>query len=116
MIVATDELFAWARAFAVTQAVEVPIYTWALRAGPLPGRWLKPLAAAFGTSLVTHPFIFLVLPRVWPGSYGGYVLAAEAVAVGVEAVWLARFGLRAPLLVSLLANAASVGVGWLVLA
>lgn len=101
---------AWLAAFALTQLVEVPIYTWALGDGArrLPTR----VALAFAASCPTHPFVFLVLPRLWPGSYAGYVAAAEAVAVLVEAAWLRHLRVGRPLGISVLANGASTLVGW----
>lgn len=96
---------AWLAAFALTQLVETPIY--ARRLVGRRHRWL----IAFAASTLTHPFIFLVLPRWWSGDWQSYFLAAEAIAVCVEAGWLACFGVRAPLLVALVANAASVIVG-----
>lgn len=107
------ELTRWAAAFLLTQAVEVPVYLRALRTGALAGRPAAVrFAAAFAASLVTHPFVFLLLPRLWPGSYLGYVAAAEAVAVLVEALWLRAWRVESPLAWSLGANAASTAVGW----
>jgi hypothetical protein len=99
-------LSAWAWAFALTQIVEVPIYRAAL--GPRRGAWL----IAFGASMLTHPFIFLALPRSWGGDWTTYFWAAEAVAVLGEALWLRAFRLRAPLFWAQIANTASVAVGW----
>lgn len=93
---------AWLSAFAVTQAVEVPIY---LRA--LPGRPV----ACFAASLVTHPVVFFVFPEVWPGSYWAQVAAAEAFAVGVEAAYLSALGVSRSVWWALGANAASLAVG-----
>ncbi|MEZ4471837.1 MAG: hypothetical protein R3F60_13810 [bacterium] len=99
---------AWLAAFLLTQAVEVPIYMRALRGGR--GRRA---ALAFGASALTHPLIFLALPRVWTGSYLGYVSIAEAVAVGGEAIYLAALGVPRSVAWALGANAASVAVGLL---
>jgi hypothetical protein len=96
-------LLGWLGAFAVTQAVEVPIYARALR-----GRW----AVAFGASLLTHPVVWFGFP-VWFRSlgYARHVALAEAFAVAVEALWLSRFGVRRSVWWALAANAASVAVG-----
>ena len=96
---------AWLSAFALTQIIEVPIYARALRGRR--GRWL----IAFAASTLTHPFIFLVLPDLWHGGWLSYVLAAEAIAVCVEAAWLWRFGVRRAVLITLIANALSTGIG-----
>jgi hypothetical protein len=87
----------------VTQAVEVPIYTRALR-----GRW----TVAFAASLITHPVVWFGFPA-WCQSLGYVreVLLAEAFAVAVEALWLRLWGVRRSVWWSLGANAASVAVG-----
>lgn len=96
---------AWLSAFVVTELVEAPIYARCLK--PRSDRWLIALAA----SALTHPFIFLVLPDLWSGGWISYVLAAEAIAISVEALWLRLFGVRRATLVALLANGASTLVG-----
>jgi len=96
---------AWLSAFALTQALEVPIYGLALRGRR--ARW----AWAFGASALTHPFIFLVLPRFWPGDALTYVVFAEAVAVGGEAIYLAALRVPRSVAWALLANGVSAGVG-----
>ncbi len=114
-----DRLLPWLLAFAFTQLVEVPIYRRALD-----GRTL----VAFGASTITHPVVWFVFPWLFarfvplgfaPGEHGQFwhywtmVAAAETFAVGVEALWLAAFGLPRALLWSLLANASSLGLGLL---
>jgi hypothetical protein len=97
---------AWLAAFAFTQAVEVPLYTWALRRRRVAALW------AFGASALTHPVVWFVMPQLsWPGGYWGYVAAAETFAVGVEALYLRSLGVRWPLLWALLANGASASLG-----
>ncbi len=100
-----NALGAWAAAYAVTAVVEAPIYARALR--PRAGALL--LGALL--SLPTHPLVFLALPRIWPGTYLGYVATAEALAVLGEAGLLALLRAPAPLAWSLAANAASTVVG-----
>ena len=97
----------WLIAFAVTQAVELPIYAGALRVRG----WSKALGIAFGASLITHPFVWFLFPRI-SDNYWIYLATAEAFAIGVEALWLRRFGLRDPLLWSALANGLSAGTGF----
>ncbi len=96
-------LLAWLGAFAVTQAVEVPLYGRALR-----GRW----GVAFAASLWTHPVVWFGFP-LWFRTLGHVrqVVLAEAFAVAIEAVWLWRFGVRRSIWWALAANAASVAVG-----
>ena len=96
---------AWLAAFFVTQLVEVPIY---VRAQD--GRLLRRLAIAFGASLLTHPIVWFVVPRLFD-NYFVMAVAAETFAVLTEAISLACFRVRRPLVWSLAANAASLGVG-----
>lgn len=114
----------FALAFALTQIVEVPIFTRALR-GP------RPLAArvaiAFGASALTHPIVWFVMPLVAARLLAAssrvgvsldligrtllYGALAEGFAVLAEAAWLRAFGVRRALPWSIAANAASVIVG-----
>lgn len=111
----------WLVAFGFTQLVEVPIHVLAQR--PLGRPPSMRVLAAFAASMWTHPFVWFVfplLPRTW-GCTGSiwcwvqHVVLAELFAVGVEAAWLWRLGVRRPLAWSLLANAASFGLGALLL-
>lgn len=103
--VSAGELTAWLAAFTLTQIVEVPIYAICLKNRRL--RWVW----AFGASVLTHPCIFLLLPRIWPGGHLTYVASAEAVAVGGEAIYLAALGVPRSIAWALLANGASLAVG-----
>jgi ABC-type Co2+ transport system permease subunit len=115
----TPEIRAWLGAFAFTQAIEMPIWTYALARQrrlaadeePWP-LWLC-VAVAFGASAVTHPVVWFVIPRWAPGGYVAMVVQAEAFAVLVEAGYTGLLGLRRSLAWSLLANAASAGLGLL---
>lgn len=102
----TDGLLAWLGGFAVTQAIEVPLYARALRGRR--GRW----AVAFGASALTHPVVWFAFPA-WLGGwpYVRQVALAEAFAVAVEALWLGAWGVRRSVVWALAANAASVAVG-----
>jgi hypothetical protein len=88
----------WLARFLFTQLIEVPIYTYALR-----GRSL----VAFGASAITHPVVFFVFPRLWPGGYWSMIVAAEIFAFVVEGFYLRRAGLRRAFLWSLVSNGAS---------
>lgn len=98
-------LVAWLSAFAVTQAVEVPVYVRALKGHSRRWWW------AFGASAVTHPVVFFGFGRLWPGGYWSGVAAAEAFAVAVEAAWLSALGVERSVAWALLANGLSVAVG-----
>lgn len=121
-----DLALRYAFAFVATQLVECPIYA----LGPLRRR-PHPVVAAFGASLLTHPFAALALPAllgrvlerpVWvPGEtalttefalrVAAFGLLSEGFAVVVEAAYLRALGARRALAWSLLANGASAGLG-----
>lgn len=112
----------WLLAFAFTQAVECPIYASALRDRTRGGETTWPLGArlagAFGASALTHPVVWFVIPWLWEqlgwlGGYWGMVAAAEAFAWGAEGLYLRALALRSPFAWSLVANAASFGLGLL---
>jgi len=105
----------WGEAFALTLAVEVPLYVAALvglRLAPL----RRGLLAAVVVNLATHPLLWWALSR---DVTMGAVVLAEVCVVLVEGlivrVVTRRDGLLA-LLVALGANAASFAVGLLVTA
>jgi len=114
-------LAAWLAAFLFTQAVEVPIYVTALHrasrrpSAPLAERGLLALyVIAFGASALTHPIVWFLIPRLPFGSYAAMVVCAEVFAVVAEGVYLRALGvmsLRRGLVLSLVANAASAGLG-----
>ena len=130
MTVNAAYVWAWLSAFVSTQAIEVPIYAFALgrdREGG-PGRWPARLGIAFLLSAVTHPCVWFVIPRVfyasawydelayaWPAldehRYALFFAAAEGFAVLVEAALLRAFKVERALLWALVANASSVAFG-----
>lgn len=93
---------AWLVAFVFTQVVEVPIY---LR--------VTTLRVAFLASTFTHPIVWFVFPMFWPRGYWSMIAAAETFAWGMEALWLRSMGVKRPMVWSLIANAASFGLGML---
>lgn len=98
-------------AFALTLLVEVAVLVAIHRRERPLGRIL---ATALGANALTHPVVFLVLPR-WIADWGTYLVVAEAFALVVEApvIWLGlrpEPGLRS-LSSSALANGASYLVG-----
>jgi len=100
----------WLSAFFVTQLIEVPIYLACMHRQALPERWPARFLIAFGASAFTHPIVWFVLPRL-ELSYWLYVAVAETWAVGAEAFYLGRFGLRKSLLWAFVANVCSAGLG-----
>lgn len=94
-------------AFLLTESIEVPLYLYGMR-GDSPLHWR--LAAAFGASAVTHPAVWFVFPAL-SLPYWAYFAIAETFAVVVEWLYLRAFGVPNALLLSLLANATSAGVG-----
>jgi hypothetical protein len=102
-------LLEWLLAFAITQAVEIPIYVWAFPGERWPWRALK----AFGASAITHPFVWFLFPFLLPGHarYLTMVVVAESFAVGVEAVYLRLLGAGRALAWAMVANGASFSVG-----
>ena len=119
-------LVGWVMAFALTQAIEVPIYVRSMRP-----RWSsrRALAVAFGASSITHPIVWFVLPSlsrelfaamaarrmeiVHEGSFRWVVYAGicEGFAVVAEAIYLRALGAPRPLFWSFVANFASAVVG-----
>ncbi len=112
---------AWFDAFAVTQFVEVPVYVLLMRNAVKKGLCERPatlevqVLVAFGASAVTHPQVWFVIPRL-ALSYNWYVIVAEAFAVVVEAFYFYSCRvvfLRRALVWAVVANGASVGIGFL---
>jgi hypothetical protein len=97
-------VIAWLMAFAFTQAVEVPIYR---RAGT---GWRD----AFLASAITHPIVWFGFPTVrgWGLGYSGTLVVMESFAILAEALFLWTRGVRRALLWTLLANLASVTLGF----
>ena len=117
-----DFAWAWLAAFALTQVVEGPIYTLALR----DFSWPKRIALSLVPSLLTHPIVWGVFVLHWPfgwethwdwaGQSAGYitmVLAAETFAVVVEGIFLHALRVPSAFLWSLGANLCSVSIGYL---
>lgn len=120
---------AWLSAFCFTQAVEIPIYVVAIRRArdrddarepdlPELPAWAETaparIAAAFGASLVTHPIVWFLIPRLPLGSYGAMIVFAETFAVVAEGFYFAALGLaplRRAMLWALVANVTSASLG-----
>lgn len=101
---------AWAQAFAFTELVEAPIYRRLLGVS---------VARALAASAITHPFVWFVFPPLADHFGIGYVacsLVSELFAWLVEATFFVRVAGVKPgraMVVSLVANGASVGLGFL---
>jgi hypothetical protein len=104
----------WARAFALTTAVEILV---ALPLLGATGRLRRCAAAVLLGQLATHPAVWFIFPELHLPR-PSFLIVAETWAVVVEA-FIYRFSLaglpgRRALAASALANAASFGVGlWL---
>ena len=103
---------AWAKAFALTVAIELPIATWLLaRAEP---DLRRRLGLVFFANLASHPAVWFVFPALFP-SYPAMIVAAESWALLSEAVFFALAFPAAPwrraLGASAVANAASFSAG-----
>ena len=108
----------WLHAFLLTLVIEVPVFVLVWRFGRSLRRplWRIAAAGAAGTVL-THPLLWFVWPRVVT-DYNMYVLTGEVIVAVVESFTffaLARpITLRRAIAASLLANGASYGIGVLV--
>ncbi|HSL32191.1 MAG TPA: hypothetical protein VK871_01000 [Candidatus Limnocylindrales bacterium] len=103
----------WFVAFVLTVAIEMPIAAWILRrAEPDLARRLALIVFA---NLVTHPAVWWVFSQLFLVGTLEYTLAAEAWAVGAEAVFYAvtirNLGARRAIVVAVLANGASFAIG-----
>ncbi|MDI7269345.1 MAG: hypothetical protein QME96_15255 [Myxococcota bacterium] len=111
-------------AAAVTLAVELPLVLLLARRARLGASLRRIAAAALAANLLTHPALwyvpYLLVPAAWsPQHWGTYVVGGEAAVLAVEALvyWLLLARRRPWLALALgtLANAASYGVGLLVM-
>ena len=100
----------WALSFALTLIVEVPLFA-ALGRG-LPA-WRAAVVGAVG-SCVTHPLLWFVWPRI-VSDYTAFLVTGEVLVTLIEAlivvIALPDAGLRRALVMSCVANAASLGLG-----
>jgi hypothetical protein len=104
----------WLVGFGLTLAFELPIVMWLFR--HVEPQWTRRLTLALFANLATHPLVWFFLP-LWPIGYTTRVAISELWAFGAEAWFYATF-LSAPrwpiaLTTSLLANATSCGLGWI---
>lgn len=106
----------WLPAFLLTLVVEVPLVVLLLGRGTR-GRGRLAALAVFA-NLATHPAVWFVFTQLFLVGTVEYTVAAEAWAVGVEAVFYAvaveGVSLRRASAVSLAANAASFLAGRLI--
>jgi hypothetical protein len=109
MSLVMSSALAWLSGFGFTELVEVPLYS-VRRFSPAGRSARKRVAIALGASLITHPFVWFLFPRLFD-DWWAMLFSAEAFAVIVEALWLRAFGVRRPLSLSLAANASSLFLG-----
>jgi len=104
----------WFVAFVLTLAIEVPVAAYLLRRAE-PDR-LRLVVLVVFANLATHPIVWYVITQPFLIGTWEYILAAEAWAVGAEAVFYAvafrGLGPRRAIAVAVVANAASFVVGW----
>jgi hypothetical protein len=103
----------WFAAFVLTLAVELPIAVLMLRRAE-PELWRRVALVVFA-NLLTHPAVWYVFSQLFLIGTIEYVVAAEAWAIAVEAVFyvVAIRGLAAApaVAVAVVANVVSFGVG-----
>ena len=109
------DLVTWLWAFALTQAIECPIYLFALRRKK--SSLAFKLGAAFGPTALTHPIAWWVFAPwlienhfhigPWFSGYYPSVTVTAGVAALVEWAYLAQLNVRRPWAWALLANGAS---------
>ena len=108
------DLTAWARAFALTCAFELPIVLLATRESPTPV--VRRAAIAFTAQLLTHPLVWFVFPR-WTAHPEAAFALSELSAWWLEALLytltLAKVSPWLALGVSGVANAVTLGLGLL---
>lgn len=98
----------------LTLAVELPVVIVLLRRASVVVVWPRAVTVIVLASLVTHPLAWRVARALSPDEYTLGIAIIEAVVVAVEALWLRALlpiGLKTAALTSLIANAASFGVG-----
>ena len=104
-------------AFALTVAVEVPVYVAAVTPAST-ARFRRTAVAAAMVNLVTHPLLWWFLSRVPTRGYWPAFAVAESVVCLVEGAlmsWWLRLRGPVPYAASVAANAASVIAGMLLL-
>jgi hypothetical protein len=107
--------YSWLVGFGLTLAFELPWALWLLRR--VEPSFARRFRIALIANLLTHPLVWFFFPLM-PAGYPIRVTVSELWAFGAEAWFYAAFvsGLGAPraLRMSLVANATSFGLGWIV--
>lgn len=101
------------QALAVTLACETPVLLLLARRHGLPPA--RVALAAISANCLTHPAAWRIATVLTPAEYRAGLWWIEGGVVLAEALWYwswLRTGMPAALLYSLLANAASLGIGW----
>ena len=107
----------WAQAFALTLAIEAPVYLWLLCKQGFPAACA--LGLAIGVNAISHPLLWFALPRFEP--YLAFAATGEAMVLAIEAsviiAWSIAIGPRLRWTsiagVVVFANVASMGAGLL---
>jgi hypothetical protein len=110
----TSMVLPWVKTFTLTLLIEGPIVIWCLR-GFAPNPLRLVLLVVFA-NCATHPIVWFVFPALPLRPWLAYALS-ESWATGAEALFYfvtcTKLSSRRAVLVALLANAASAGVGLL---
>jgi hypothetical protein len=106
-----ENVLEWARVFALTCALELPVALWILgKEGPT---WRR-VAVILFANLATHPTVWFIIPEL-PISYEAQVVLAELWALGIEgaiyATVFSSLSRRRAFAAALLANGFSLAVG-----
>ncbi len=102
------------QAMGLTVACEIPVMFWLARAQP----HIRVLAIAATASCITHPVAWRIASILSPDEYSAGIWLIEAGVILVEAFWYwiwLRPSIAQSLRWSALANAASFGIGWVLM-
>jgi len=104
-------------AFLLTQVIEISAASLVWRDPKV--KWFRKACIVFGASLITHPMVWFVFPKIRSAggfSYEEYLLMAESYAYGVEILYYYVMKVRRPFLLSIVANTCSFLTGVLIYA
>ena len=104
-------------AFLLTQVIEISVGCVVWRDPKV--QMLRKICIIFGASLITHPIVWFVFPKIQVAggfTYEEYLLMAETYAYGVEIFYYYVMKLKRPILLSVVANTCSFLTGVLIYA
>ena len=102
----------WIMAFLLTQVIEISVGSLVWRDAEV--KWFRKAYIIFGASLITHPMVWFVFPKIQVDGgfdYEEYLLMAEAYAYGVEVLYYYVMKVKNPFLLSIIANTCSFLTG-----